>query len=131
MEGWLQIPGTFLPLDNAEIGAYNFNPDSTKQVKHITKIIKTGDNHKASLDKAVKLVVADANVFIGGGDRWWSIPAADVDDDDGNGGLGVRIDADLGMRKLGLFLAKADVKKPLKSEDILFQAFFDTQMKRI
>ena len=66
----------------------------------------------ASLDRAVKLVLADAIVFMGGGDRWWSKPAADADDE--GGGLGVRIDADLGIRKLGLVLVN-DVKKPLKA----------------
>ena len=65
----------------------------------------------ASLDRAVKLVLADANVFIGGGERWWSKPAADAEE---GGGLGVRIDADLGIRKLGLVLVN-DVKKPLKA----------------
>ena len=76
--------------------------------------IESGDSRNASLDRAVRLVLADAIVFIGGGDRWWSDPAEDDGAAEGGGGLGVRIDADLGRRKLGLFLAN-DVKKPLEA----------------
>ena len=68
-------------------------------------------------------MLADAIVFTGGGDRWWSNAAAADDDGDepDGGGLGVRIDADLGIRKLGLFLVN-DVKKPLESESIFLQS---------
>ena len=68
-------------------------------------------------------MLADAIVLTGGGDRWWSNAAAAADDGDvpDGGGLGVRIDADLGIRKLGLFLVN-DVKKPLESESTFLQS---------
>ena len=71
-------------------------------------------------------MLADAIVLTGGGDRWWSNAAAADDGDvpDG-GGLGVRIDADLGIRKLGLFLVN-DVKKPLESESTFLQSRSDS-----
>lgn len=45
--------------------------------------------------RAVKLVLGEDKGLEGGGDRWSP-----------GGGDGVRIEADLGSRKLGLFLAK-------------------------
>ena len=70
-------------------------------------------------------MLADAIVFTGGGERWWSNAAAADGAEDGGGGLGVRIDADLGIRKLGLLLVN-DVKKPLESESTFFQSCSDS-----
>ena len=74
-------------------------------------------------------MLADAIVLTGGGDRWWSNAAAAADDGDvpDGGGLGVRIDADLGIRKLGLFLVN-DVKKPLESESTFLQSCSDSHI---
>lgn len=65
---------------------------------NLTSTLETAAS--ASLERAVKLVLADDIVF--------------TDEAEGGGGLGVRIDADLGRSKLGLVLAN-DLKKPFEA----------------